>query len=212
MDRLGNAFIDETELRVVVDQPVLAGQHKALAALRLCVCDSAFEQPASKALLPIRRKGVHPEDHLPRPVFVMKRRIGVHFVRQIGQIAGVGLRDHILVGPFDDGRLPVGIVDMADIHAEDANVLAAGHGKDISGIGLEFHETPFVSHVGKKGTGMLLVPGMVFTIEPMVNMGTCEVCVDDEDGWTVYTEDGKPSAQWEITVAVTETGHEVLTY
>ena len=46
----------------------------------------------------------------------------------------------------------------------------------------------------------------------MVNMGTCEVCVDDEDGWTVYTEDGKPSAQWEITVAVTETGHEVLTY
>ena len=63
----------------------------------------------------------------------------VFFVRQIGQIAGVGLRDHILVGPFDDGRLPVGIVDMADIHAEDADVLAAGHGKDISGIGLEFH-------------------------------------------------------------------------
>ena len=59
---------------------------------------------------------------------------------------------------------------------------------------------------------MLMVPGMVFTIEPMVNMGTCEVCVDDEDGWTVYTEDGKPSAQWEITVAVTETGPEVLTY
>ena len=80
------------------------------------------------------------------------------------------------------------------------------------GVGLEFHEEPFVSYVTRKGTEMLMVPGMVFTIEPMVNMGTCEVCVDDEDGWTVYTEDGKPSAQWEITVAVTETGHEVLTY
>ena len=80
------------------------------------------------------------------------------------------------------------------------------------GVGLEFHEEPFVSYVTRKGTEMLMVPGMVFTIEPMVNMVTCEVCVDDEDGWTVYTEDGKPSAQWEITVAVTETGHEVLTY
>ena len=80
------------------------------------------------------------------------------------------------------------------------------------GVGLKFHEDPFVSYVSPKGTGEIMVPGMVFTIEPMVNMGTCEVCVDDEDGWTVYTEDGKPSAQWEITVAVTETGHEVLTY
>ena len=79
-------------------------------------------------------------------------------------------------------------------------------------MGLEFHEDPFVSYVTKAGTEMLLVPGMVFTIEPMVNMGTSEIYVDDNDGWTVYTADGKPSAQWEITVAVTKDGYEVLTW
>ncbi len=80
------------------------------------------------------------------------------------------------------------------------------------GIGLEFHEEPFVSYVTSAGTEMLMVPGMVFTIEPMVNMGTSEIYVDDNDGWTVYTADGKPSAQWEITVAVTKDGYEVLTW
>ena len=80
------------------------------------------------------------------------------------------------------------------------------------GIGLEFHEEPFVSYVASKGTEMLMVPGMVFTIEPMVNMGSSDVEVDENDGWTVYTKDRLPSAQWEITVAVTETGYEVLTY
>ncbi len=80
------------------------------------------------------------------------------------------------------------------------------------GIGLEFHEEPFVSYVTPKGTEMLMVPGMVFTIEPMVNMGKADIYIDDEDGWTVYTEDGKPSAQWEVTLAVTEDGYEILTY
>ncbi|CAK7034854.1 MAG: Methionine aminopeptidase 2 [Eubacterium sp.] len=80
------------------------------------------------------------------------------------------------------------------------------------GIGLDFHEEPFVSFVTRPGTEMLLVPGMVFTLEPMVNMGTDEIYQDDENGWTIYTDDGKPSAQWEVTVAVTETGHEVLVY
>lgn len=80
------------------------------------------------------------------------------------------------------------------------------------GVGLAFHEDPWVSYVSKKGTGMLLVPGMVFTVEPMVNMGTASVKTDPRDGWTVYTADGKPSAQWEKTVLVTETGHEVLTW
>ena len=78
------------------------------------------------------------------------------------------------------------------------------------GIGLEFHEDPFVSYVSKPGEEMLMVPGMVFTIEPMVNMGTDEIYQDDKNGWTIYTADGKPSAQWEIQVLVTETGHEVL--
>ena len=59
---------------------------------------------------------------------------------------------------------------------------------------------------------MLLVPGMVFTIEPMVNMGKDDIYIDEEDDWTVYTEDGSLSAQWEITVLVTEDGYEILTY
>lgn len=80
------------------------------------------------------------------------------------------------------------------------------------GVGLEFHEEPFVSYVTRKGTEMLMVPGMVFTIEPMVNMGKQDIYIDDDNGWTVYTEDGFPSAQWEVTVVVTEEGYEILTW
>lgn len=80
------------------------------------------------------------------------------------------------------------------------------------GVGLEFHEDPFVSYVTKKGTEMLMVPGMVFTIEPMVNMGTDEIFVDEANDWTVYTDDNMPSAQWEVTVAVTEDGYELLAW
>ena len=78
------------------------------------------------------------------------------------------------------------------------------------GIGLEFHEDPFVSYVSEPGTEMLMVPGMVFTIEPMVNMGTDRIFQDAENGWTIYTQDHKPSAQWEIQVLVTEKGADVL--
>ena len=80
------------------------------------------------------------------------------------------------------------------------------------GVGLKFHEEPDVVHYGKKRTGMLLVPGMVFTIEPMINMGTWEVFIDEEDGWTVITEDELPSAQWEHTFVMTEHGLDILTY
>ena len=80
------------------------------------------------------------------------------------------------------------------------------------GVGLEFHEDPFVSYVTRRDTGMLLVPGMVFTIEPMINLGTDEIFIDSDNDWTVYTEDGAPSAQWEVTVAVTEDGYEILAY
>ena len=69
-----------------------------------------------------------------------------------------------------------------------------------------------MAHVGKKGTGMLLVPGMIFTIEPMINTGRKNVFIDEADDWTVYTEDGGLSAQWEYTVLVTETGAEVLSW
>lgn len=78
------------------------------------------------------------------------------------------------------------------------------------GIGLEFHEEPWVSYVSEKGTEMLMVPGMMFTIEPMINMGKPDVFVDEDDDWTVYTEDGLPSAQWEIQVLVTEDGYEII--
>jgi len=80
------------------------------------------------------------------------------------------------------------------------------------GVGLEFHEDPEVLHFGRKGTGMLLVPGMVFTIEPMINTGDWRVFIDEEDGWTVVTEDELPSAQWEHTFLMTEHGLEILTY
>ncbi len=80
------------------------------------------------------------------------------------------------------------------------------------GVGLQFHEEPDVLHYGKKGTGMLLVPGMVFTIEPMINMGDWRVFIDEEDGWTVVSEDEEPSAQWEHTFVMTEDGLEILTH
>lgn len=78
------------------------------------------------------------------------------------------------------------------------------------GIGLDFHEDPWVSYVIPKGTGMLLVPGLMFTIEPMINMGTYAFNTSKIDGWTVTTADGKPSAQWEIQVLVKEDGMEVI--
>ncbi len=80
------------------------------------------------------------------------------------------------------------------------------------GVGLEFHEEPDVEHYGRKGTGMLLVPGMVFTIEPMINMGDWRVFVDEDDDWTVVTGDELPSAQWEHTLLMTDAGVEILTY
>lgn len=80
------------------------------------------------------------------------------------------------------------------------------------GVGLEFHEEPEVDHYDTRRRGMLLVPGMTFTIEPMINMGTWEVFVDEEDDWTVVTEDELPSAQWEHTFVMTEHGLEILTH
>lgn len=80
------------------------------------------------------------------------------------------------------------------------------------GVGIDFHEEPWVSHIGTRGTDMLLVPGMIFTIEPMINAGRADVIYDDRDGWTVSTEDGSLSAQWEYTVLITEDGAEVLTH
>ena len=80
------------------------------------------------------------------------------------------------------------------------------------GIGLEFHEDPWVGFNEKAGTGPVLVPGMCFTIEPMVNMGAQEIDMTDPNGWTVRTADGKPTAQWEVQLVVTENGYELLSW
>ena len=94
-------------------------------------------------------------------------------------------------------------------HAEASNYTVVreycGHG-----IGLKFHEDPQVLHYGKAKTGMTLEPGMIFTIEPMINVGKRNVKLL-KDGWTVVTKDHSLSAQWEHTILVTEIGHEVLT-
>jgi len=78
------------------------------------------------------------------------------------------------------------------------------------GVGVHFHEPPDIAHYGHPHTGVSLVPGMIFTIEPMINIGTYEVVILD-DGWTALTADGSLSAQWEHTVLVMADGVEVLT-
>ena len=78
------------------------------------------------------------------------------------------------------------------------------------GVGLAMHEDPFVCHTGLPGRGLLLVPGMIFTVEPMINEGRARFYIDQKDGWTVRTLDGKLSAQIEYELLVTESGVEIL--
>lgn len=98
------------------------------------------------------------------------------------------------------------------------NAYAKDHGYTVvrefggHGIGLEFHEEPFVSFVTKPGTGMVLVPGLCFTIEPMINMGKARIDMSDPNGWTVRTKDGLPTAQWEVQLVVTDDGYELLSW
>lgn len=101
----------------------------------------------------------------------------------------------------------VGAACEAHAHENGYSVVTelGGHG-----VGKQFHMEPFVPHVGEVDTGMLLVPGMVLTVEPMINAGKYKVVTDKSDGWTVTTKDGSLSAQWEKTILITETGTEVL--
>lgn len=78
------------------------------------------------------------------------------------------------------------------------------------GVGVGFHEAPQIPH-NRNRAAIPLAPGMTFTIEPMINAGVAEGTISDEDHWTTTTDDGKPSAQWEHTILITETGHEILT-
>lgn len=102
--------------------------------------------------------------------------------------------------------------DMADV----INTHAKKHGYSIvreiggHGIGLDFHEDPWVSYTSHPGEEMLIVPGMMFTIEPMINMGKADIVTDPINNWEVSTRDGKPSAQWEYQILVTEDGAELI--
>lgn len=102
------------------------------------------------------------------------------------------------------------IADAINTHAQ-ANGYTVVEDIGGHGIGLRFHEEPFVSYVTPKGSEMLLVPGMMFTIEPMINEGSPDFYVDEENDWTVYTIDDGLSAQIEYMVLVKEDGIEVLT-
>ena len=103
------------------------------------------------------------------------------------------------------GDIGAAIQEYAESRGYSVVTMFGGHG-----IGNEFHEEPFVSHVGRRDTGMLMVPGMVFTIEPMINIGKPQVYVDKKNGWTSYTKDGSLSAQWEHQILVTEDGYEII--
>lgn len=103
------------------------------------------------------------------------------------------------------GDIGAVIQEMAHDHGYTVVEEYCGHG-----IGREFHEEPQVVHVGKKGTGVECKPGMTFTIEPMINLGS-RYCKLMKDGWTVKTKDGNPSAQFEHTILVTEEGVDILT-
>ncbi|MFV0376286.1 MAG: type I methionyl aminopeptidase [Mangrovibacterium sp.] len=79
------------------------------------------------------------------------------------------------------------------------------------GVGVDFHEAPQVDHIARRNSGQLMAPGMIFTIEPMINEGKASTRIDRFDGWTARTSDGKLSAQFEHTILVTNDGFEVLT-
>lgn len=103
------------------------------------------------------------------------------------------------------GDIGAAIEELAHSHGYSVVEDYCGHG-----IGREFHEEPQVVHIGTRGTGVEIKPGMTFTIEPMINMGTKD-CKLLKDKWTVITRDESLSAQFEHTILVTETGHEILT-
>lgn len=127
------------------------------------------------------------------------------FVEVAKQAVQVGLSE---VKPYNFiGDMGQAIQDYVNENGYSVVLDLGGHG-----VGLEFHEEPMITYIGPRKTEMLMVPGMVFTIEPMINAGKKEVYIDEESDWIVLTEDDSMSAQWEVTVLVTEDGYEVLTY
>lgn len=106
------------------------------------------------------------------------------------------------------GDIGAAIQEFIDSTGKDYGIVKeyTGHG-----LGREFHEAPQVVHTARRGTGSVIRPGMTFTIEPMINVGSAKTSLSKVDGWTVRTVDGSLSAQWEHTVLVTDKGCELLT-
>lgn len=126
-----------------------------------------------------------------------------HLVQVAWECMHIGIEQ---VKPFNRiGDIGYAIEQHARLHNYSTVQDFGGHG-----VGLEFHEDPFVQHFGARDSGMVLVPNMVFTIEPMINQGTHRVKTLT-DGWTTLTADGKLTAQWEHTVRVSNDGVEILT-
>lgn len=111
------------------------------------------------------------------------------------------------VKPYETRLGDIGYVINSHARANGFTVVReiGGHG-----VGLAMHEDPYVCHTGLPGRGMLIIPGMIFTVEPMINEGKASFYIDERDGWTVYTSDGKLSAQTEYELLVTEFGVEIL--
>lgn len=111
------------------------------------------------------------------------------------------------VKPWESTIADIGTAIEKHAHANGYSVVEefCGHG-----IGKAMHEDPYVYHYTPKEKTVLIVPGMVFTIEPMINQGTRHIHLGIDNDWTVYTDDGKLSAQWEHTLLVTEDGVEII--
>lgn len=107
---------------------------------------------------------------------------------------------------------PIGNVGAAVFEHAKANGYSVVREVGGHGCGVEFHEDPWVGFTTSRNTGMLMVPGMIFTIEPMINAGKPDIYFDSSNDWTIYTMDGKDSAQWEIQILVTEEGAEIIAY
>lgn len=111
------------------------------------------------------------------------------------------------IKPYESHLGDIGYYISRHVRAHGFSVVReiGGHG-----VGIAMHEDPYVCHTGLLGSGMVLLPGMIFTVEPMVNAGKPSFYIDERDGWTVYTSDGKLSAQIEYEVLVTDSGAEIL--
>jgi methionyl aminopeptidase len=153
---------------------------------------NGFHGDSSRMYFVGGREAASPEARELVDITLQALQVGINAVRPGGRIGDIGAAIQEFIQDTGKGY---GIVREY-----------TGHG-----IGRDFHENPQVIHVGKRGHGDQMKPGMTFTVEPMINIGGPRTVLSKVDGWTVRTADGTLSAQWEHTVLVTESGYEILT-